>query len=398
MPLLPMRSAFDLPAGIVYLDGNSLGPLPHVARERIAQTVTDEWGQMLIGGWNAAGWMDLPEKVGNQIGRLIGAPPGTVTAADSTSINVHKVLAAALQLRPDRRIILSDTGNFPTDLYMAKGLIDQLGRQHQLKLVEPEDVSSAIDETVAAVMLTEVDYRTGRLHDMSGVTKTAHDAGAVTIWDLAHSAGALSVDLHATQADFAIGCGYKYLNGGPGAPAFLYVHPKHLDHIEPVLSGWLGHASPFDFDTGYRPADGIGRMRVGTPPILSMASLDAALGLWDDIDVADVRTQSIKLSSAFIEEVERRCPAEEISLASPRDADQRGSQVSFRCENGYPVMQALIVEGVIGDFRAPNLIRFGFAPLYNTEEEVRSAARTLAEILRTRRWDKPQFHARAAVT
>ncbi|MEM7190565.1 MAG: aminotransferase class V-fold PLP-dependent enzyme, partial [Pseudomonadota bacterium] len=285
MPALPRREMFDLPDGVIYLDGNSLGPLPRAVVDRVARTVTDEWGQMLIRGWNAAGWMDLPQSIGARIGRLIGAAPGTVTVADSTSMNLHKVLSAALQMRPDRRVILSDTGNFPTDLYMAQGLIAQLGKGHELRLVPHEQVMQNIDPTVAAVMLTEVDYRTGRRHDMQAITKATHDAGAVSVWDLAHSAGAMPVDLAGANTDFAIGCGYKYLNGGPGAPAFTYVRPDHLDALAPTLSGWLGHAAPFDFDTSYLPATGIGRMQVGTPPILSMVALDTALHLWDDIDM-----------------------------------------------------------------------------------------------------------------
>ena len=342
--------------------------------------------------------MDLPTRVGDRIGRLIGANPGTVVAADSTSINVHKVLSAALQLVPGRRVILSDTGNFPTDLYMAQGLINQLDAGHELRLVEPEAVADAIDETIAAVMLTEIDYRTGRRHDMAALTEAAHRAGAIAIWDLAHSAGALPVDLTGTNADFAVGCGYKYLNGGPGAPAFLYVRSDHQETIAPALSGWLGHAAPFDFDTSYAPGPGIERMRVGTAPILALAALDTALDLWDDIDMADVRARSIELSELFIAEVEAKTAGQGVTLASPRDSTIRGSQVSFRYVEGYAVMQALIARGVIGDFRAPDILRFGFTPLYTTDDEVRAAAEHLADILATREWDKPEFKVRAKVT
>ncbi len=398
MPSLPKRDAFELPEDVIYLDGNSLGPLPRRIRARLVQTLDDEWGTMLIRGWNEAGWMDLPTRVGDRIARLIGAAPGTVVAADSTSINVHKVLSAAISLNPDRGVILSDTGNFPTDLYMAEGLLRQLGGRHELRLVDPEQVSENIDETVAVVMLTEVDYRTGRLHDMGALTARAHEMGAIAIWDLAHSAGAFPVDLTGTNADFAVGCGYKYLNGGPGAPAFLYVRPDHQDRIAPALSGWLGHAAPFDFDTGYTPAQGIERMRVGTPPILSLAVLESALQLWDDIDLNDVRERSLALSEGFIDEVETRCAGHGLTLASPRDGAKRGSQISFRLEQGYAVMQALIERGVIGDFRAPDIMRFGFTPLYTTEDEVRSAARHLAEILDQRIWDQPRFKERSRVT
>lgn len=395
---LPIRDAFVLPDGVIYLDGNSLGPLPRRVRDRLTRTVEDEWGAMLIRGWNAAGWMDLPARVGDRIARLVGAAPGTVVAADSTSVNVHKVLSAALSLAPGRRVILSDTGNFPTDLYMAEGLVHQLGAGHELRLVAPEAVAEAIDESIAAIMLTEVDYRTGRRHDMAALTESAHRAGALAIWDLAHSAGAFPVDLTGTGADFAVGCGYKYLNGGPGAPAFLYVRPDHQDRVQPALSGWMGHAAPFDFDTGYRPAEGIERMRVGTPPILALSALDAALDLWERIDLDDVRARSIALSELFIGALEARGTGHGLTLASPRDPALRGSQVSFRLGQGYPVMQALIARGVIGDFRAPDILRFGFTPLYTTEEEVRAAAGHLAEILETREWDRAEFKVRARVT
>lgn len=396
---LPRREAFELPPDIIYLDGNSLGPLPRAARERVARAVIDEWGGMLIRGWTQAGWIDLPGRVGDRIARLVGAAPGTVVAGDSTSVNLYKALSAALALRPDRRIVLTDTGNFPTDLYIAQGLLARVGGE--LRTVAPDEVAGAIDESVAVLMLTEVDYRTGRLHDMAGLTARAHAAGAVTLWDLAHSAGALPVDLTATGADFAVGCGYKYLNGGPGAPAFVYVRPDHAEAVGPALSGWMGHAAPFAFDPEFRPAAGIERMRVGTPPILSMAALDAALDLWEDVDMGEIRARSIALSERFIAEVESRTAGHSLDLVSPRDPDCRGSQVSFRCTGcaeGYAVMQALIARGVIGDFRAPDLIRFGFAPLYNTEREVTDAARHLAAVLDERAWDRPEFRTRARVT
>ena len=395
---LPLRDAFEIPDGLVYLDGNSLGPLPHAVRDRIARTLEAEWGQMLIRGWNDADWMTLPDRVGDRIARLIGAPAGSTVACDSTSVNVHKCVAAALALNPDRKVILSDTGNFPTDVYVADGLARQLDKGHEVRLVDPTDVAGAIDEQVALVMLTQVDYRTGRLHDMAAITKSAHDHGALILWDLAHSAGALPVDLAGCNADFAVGCGYKFLNGGPGAPAFIYVRPDHAVRIAPALSGWLGHAAPFDFDLGYDPAPGIGRMRVGTPPILSMAALDAALDLWEMVDIQDVRTRSIALCDLFIDEVEANAPEGALTLASPRDGTLRGSQVSFHCEEGYAVMQALIARGVIGDFRAPDIIRFGFSPLYITEDNVRAAAEILGDILKNRLWDAPEYKIRAAVT
>jgi kynureninase len=399
---LPMRTAFELPEGLIYLDGNSLGPLPRAARERVARVVAEEWGGMLIRGWTAAGWIDLPARVGERIARLIGAAPGTVMACDSTSVNLYKALSAALALRPGRGIVLSDTGNFPTDLYVAERLLAERGDGHALRLVAPEAVADALDERVAVLMLTEVDYRTGRLHDMAGLTARAHEAGALTVWDLAHSAGALPVDLGRAGADFAVGCGYKYLNGGPGAPAFVYVRPELAGTVRPSLAGWMGHAAPFDFEPGYRPGGGIERMRVGTPAILSLAALDAALELWEGVDMAEVRARSIALGERFVAEVEARADGLGLVLASPREGAARGSQVSFRCADeraeGYAVMQALIARGVIGDFRAPDLIRFGFAPLYNTEEEVVEAARLLGEVLATRAWDRPEYRVRARVT
>lgn len=390
------RARFHLPDGVIYLDGNSLGPLPLAASARLQQAMTEEWGELLIRGWNQAGWMEMPTRLGNRIGRLIGAPSGSVMLGDTLSIKVYQALAAALALRPERRVVLSDRGNFPTDLYMAQGLLQTLGGDYELRVVAPEEVAAHLDEDVAVLMLTEVDYRTGRLHDMADLTTRAHAAGAVAIWDLAHSAGAIPVDLSAAQADFAVGCTYKYLNGGPGAPAFIYVAPEHADAVAPALSGWLGHEAPFDFDLDYRPARGVERMRVGTPPVLAMAVLDAALDVWDEVAMDAIRQRSIELSECFIREVEKHCP--DLELASPRDPQARGSQVSLRASEGYAVMQALIAEGVIGDFRAPDLMRFGFTPLYLSEDDVREAVRRLAEILAHRRWDDPVFRTRARVT
>src|ERR1700677_5237 len=346
-----------MPNGVIYLDGNSLGPLPIAAKQRVAKTLVDEWGEQLIRGWNTAGWMAKPSLIGDRIGRLIGAPNGSVVMGDTLSIKVYQALASALELNPGRRVILSDNGNFPTDLYMAEGLIRSLDRGYVLKVVAPEEVESAIDETIAALLLTEVDYRTGRLHDMQALTRKAHAVGALTVWDLAHSAGAIPVDVTAAKADFAIGCTYKYLNGGPGAPAFIYVAPKHAETVRPALSGWLGHEAPFAFDLEYRAGRGIERMRVGTPAIIALAALDAALDVWEGVNMSDVRNASIALGDLFIRELEARCP--ELTLASPRDGTKRGSQVSFRHANGYPIMQALIARGLIGDFRAPDAIRFG---------------------------------------
>lgn len=393
---LPVKSRFHLPDGVIYLDGNSLGPLPRAVPERLAQVTETEWGESLIRGWNDHGWMAQPTRVGDQIARLIGAAPGTVTTGDTLSIKVHQALSAAIALRPDRRVILSDNGNFPTDLYMAQGLIAQLDKAYELRVVDPTAVADAITPDVAAVMLTQVDYRTGRMHDMAAITAKAHDAGAVMIWDLAHSAGAVPLDLTGCAAEIAIGCTYKYLNGGPGAPAFIYLRPDIAPQVQPALSGWLGHDAPFAFDLDYRPAPGIERMRVGTPPVLQLAALESALTVWDDIDMADIRAASLALSDRFIAEVERRCPA--LTLASPRSHDERGSQVSFRHPNGYAIMQALIDRGVIGDFRAPDILRFGFTPLYLDDADITAAAEILQDIMTNALWDRPDYHRKNAVT
>ena len=375
---LPRKDLFDLPEGMIYLDGNSLGPLPKSVPARLQGMLRDEWGAQLIKGWNGCDWMDQPARVGDRVGALIGAPGGTVTMGDTLSVKVYQALSAAVQMRPDRRVILSDSGNFPSDLYMAQGLIRQLGQGHELRIVAPEDVETSITEDVAAVMITHVDYRSGRMHDMDAITRAAHAAGAVMIWDLAHSAGAVPVDVEGCGCEFAVGCTYKYLNGGPGAPAFIYVKSDVIASIEPALSGWLGHDAPFAFDLDYRPAMGIERMRVGTPPVLQLTALEAALDAWDGVTLEALREASIALTERFIAEVEARCP--ELTLYSPRDPAERGSQVSFAHPEGYAVMQALIARDVIGDFRAPDLIRFGFTPLYINEADVVAAMRNFCSL------------------
>jgi kynureninase len=390
------RTMFDLPEGVLYLDGNSLGPLPRNVAARVQSAIADEWGQMLITGWNKAGWMDLPTRVGDRIARLIGAEPGHVVMGDTLSIKVYQALASALKMTPGRHVILSDTGNFPSDLYMADGLCRLLGPLFELRTVAPEEVADAIDDTTAVLMLTEVDYRTGRRHDLPALTAKAHEHGAVAVWDLAHSAGATDIDVAAGGADFAVGCTYKYLNSGPGGPAFIYVAPRHADLTLPSLNGWLGHEDPFAFDLDYRPGKGIQRMRVGTPPVLQLAALDAALDVWDDVSIADLRARSLDLTDAFIAGVEATCPT--LTLATPRDHRLRGSQVSFRHPEGYAIMQALIARGVIGDFRAPDIIRFGFTPLYTSPGDVQAAVAILAEIMETDAWDRPDYKTRAKVT
>lgn len=390
------RAQFDLPAGMIYLDGNSLGPLPRGVAERVGQAITAEWGQMLITGWNKAGWMDMPARVGDRVARLVGAAPGTVVMGDTLSIKVYQAVASALELNPGRRVVLSDSGNFPSDLYIADGLLRSLGPDYRLKVVAPEEVMDAIDETVAVTMITEVDYRTGRRHDMKAITARAHEKGAITVWDLAHSAGAVDVALTDCNVDFAVGCSYKYLNSGPGGPAFIYVAPRWAEKARPALSGWLGHEAPFAFDLDYRPGRGIERMRVGTPPILQLAALDAALDVWDAVDLTDLRARSLELSDAFIAGVEATCP--ELQLATPRDHAMRGSQASFRHPEGYAIMQALIARGVIGDFRAPDILRFGFTPLYIGLDDVQAAVAILAEVMRDRLWDRSEYKTRARVT
>jgi len=390
------RGKFHLPEGVVYLDGNSLGPMPVAAGERLSRMLADEWGDQLIRGWNTAGWYVQPRKVGDRIARLIGAAPGTVVMGDTLSIKVYQALSAALELNPERSVVLSDSGNFPSDLYIAQGLLRSLERGYELKVVEPEEVEDAIDDTVAAMMITEVDYRTGRRHDMKRLTARAHDAGAIAIWDLAHSAGAVDLDIAGADVDFAVGCTYKYLNGGPGAPAFIYVAPRFADRARPSLAGWMGHAAPFAFDLDYRPAPGIERMRVGTPPVIALTVLDAALDVWESVDMRDVRARSIELSERFIAGVETACP--DLELGSPRNSHERGSQVSFRHPHAYAVMQALIARGVIGDFRAPDAMRFGFTPLYLDLDDVDRAVALLAEVLDRKLWDTPEYHSKATVT
>lgn len=393
---LPRKELFDLPEGMIYLDGNSLGPLPRGVNEHLGKVVTDQWGQHLIKGWNLDDWMGQPLRVGNRIGKLIGAPEGAVVMGDTLSIKVYQALSAGLEMRPKRKVVLSDSGNFPSDLYMAEGLVRHLDKGHELRVVAPEEVAAAITDEVAVVMITQVDYRTGRMHDMEAITAKAHAAGAVMLWDLAHSAGAVPVDVEGCNCEFAVGCSYKYLNGGPGAPAFIYIRPDLVGDVQPALAGWLGHDAPFAFEQSYRPAGDIERMRVGTPPVLQMSALEVALEAWDGVEMADLRDASVRLCDLFIAEVEAKCPA--LTLASPRDADQRGSQVSFRFEHGYAAMQALIARDVIGDFRAPDVMRFGFTPLYIDEGDVRRAVEIMAEVIDQRLWDRPEYLKTSRVT
>jgi kynureninase len=411
-PLRELRHQFTLPEGVIYLDGNSLGVLPNTAAARVAKAVTEEWGQGLIRSWNSAGWFDMPQKVGNKIAQLIGAGPGEVVATDSTSVNLFKVLSTALSIAdvdtPHRTVLVSERSNFPTDLYIAEALCKERGLG--LVLLEAEEIEAALTPDVAVLMLTHVNYRTGAMHDMSAITASAHANGILCVWDLAHSAGAVPVDLTAANADFAVGCGYKYLNGGPGAPAFVWVNPKHaVRDVWQPLAGWFGHSAPFAFTPDYQPAAGINRYLCGTPPVLSMTALECGL---DTVLAAEplggmaaLRKKSLLLTDLFIKLVEERCTGHGLGLATPREHAKRGSQVCLtRPEGAYAIMQALIARGVIGDFRAGDggvhldILRFGFTPLYTSFEDVWNAVEHLRQMLESGEWKQPEFNQKSAVT
>jgi kynureninase len=394
-PLAFARERFRLPEGVIYLDGNSLGALPTAAPAALVNTAEKQWGEDLIASWNKHGWIDWPTRIAAKLAPIVGAASDELLIADSTSVCLFKLLAAAVQARPDRKIIITQQRNFPTDLYVAQGLCDLLGLR--LKAVPAEDVLGAIDADTAVVTLTHVDYRGASIHDMRAINDAAHAAGALTVWDLSHSAGAIELDLRGTGCDLAVGCGYKYLNGGPGAPAFIFVARQLQDELQSPLQGWMGHAEPFAFVDEYRPAPGILKFLTGTPSILALAALDAGLDTFAGIEMRDLAAKSRQLSQLFVDEVEERCGAE-VRLESPRDPTQRGSHVVLSHPEGYAVMQALIARKVIGDFRAPDHMRFGFAPLYNSYADMVRAAEILAEILATREWDQPRFKERAKVT
>ena len=414
-PLAPLRAQFVLPDGLIYLDGNSLGAMPRSAEAHVARAVSEEWGQGLIRSWNTAGWFDLPQRIGDRIARLVGASPGSLVATDSTSVNLYKVLSAALHIAqqdaPERRVVLSERSNFPTDLYIAQSLC----KEHDLRLVmvESDELLQRLDDQVAVVMLTHVNYRTGAMFDLGRVTQAAHKAGALMLWDLAHSAGAVPVNLEGAQADFAVGCGYKFLNGGPGAPAFVWVHPRHASRFWQPLSGWWGHAAPFAFAPDYLPAPGIARYLCGTQPILSLRALecgvDSVLAAGDAVPgqsaIGALRAKSLALTSLFMDLVEQRCAGHGLRIVTPRDPAQRGSQVSLARDDGaFAIVQALIARGVIGDFRAgdgpayPDILRFGFTPLYTRFVDAWDAAEHLRQVLDTGQWQQPEFHRRHAVT
>jgi len=393
-PLAFARERFDLPDGVIYLDGNSLGAMPRGAPEKLLAT-QEQWRDDLIASWNRHDWIDWPVRIAAKLAPIVGARPSELLIADSTSVCLFKLLAAAARARPGRRTILSQQRNFPTDLYVAQGVAEMLGLI--LKSVPADEVLGAIDRDTAVISLTHVDYRSALIHDMRAINDAARAAGALVVWDLSHSAGAIELDLNGTGCDLAVGCGYKYLNGGPGAPAFLYVAERLQEELRNPLQGWMGHAAPFAFVDDYQPARGILKFLTGTPSILSLAALEAGLDTFEGIAMRDLQSKSGKLSQLFIDEVEARC-GDEVRLASPRDPAQRGSHVVFAHPEGYAVMQALIARGVIGDFRAPDLMRFGFAPLYNRFADMVRAAEILAEILASREWDQPRFKAKAKVT
>ncbi|MFN7693423.1 MAG: kynureninase [Burkholderiales bacterium] len=403
--LAALRGHFNLPEALIYLDGNSLGALPKATAERVRRTVEQEWGQDLISSWNTAGWIDAPRRLGDRIAPWIGARAGEVLVADSTSVNLYKVLHAALQLQQgQRKVVVSERSNFPTDNYIAQSVVRAHGSE--LLLVDaPEDIPPLLNERCAVLMLTHVHYRSGRMHDMPLLTRWAHQAGAFAVWDLAHSAGAVPVDLLGSAADFAVGCGYKYLNGGPGAPAFVWVHPRHQGQVWQPLTGWLGHNAPFAFDPEYRPAPGIQQYQCGTPPVIALAALEAALDVFDTAQqlggMAAIRAKSLALTEAFISTVDARLP--QAKVETPREAGQRGSQVSISLPNdvdGYAVMQALIARGVVGDFRAgsPDLLRFGFTPLYTRFVDAVDAVDAIADVLETGDWRAPGFQRKGKVT
>ena len=389
------RERFSIPQGVIYLDGNSLGAMPKATPERLRALMREEWRTDLIASWTKHGWIDLPMTVAAKLAPVLGAKASELLVVDSTSVSLFKLLGAAVRARPGRTTILTQRHNFPTDLYVAQGLADMLGMT--VKTVAPDEIAEAIDESVAVGTLTHVDYRSGAVHDMAAINQVARAAGALTCWDLSHSGGALALDLNGSDCDLAVGCGYKYLNGGPGAPAYIFIADALQDQLSPPLQGWMGHLDPFAFADDYAPARGIARFLTGTPSILALAAMECGIATFDGIAMTAIEARSRELTQRFIESVEDRCGGQ-VMLASPRDPARRGSHVSFAHPNGYAVMQALIERQVIGDFRAPDLLRFGFAPLYNDEAEVIRAADILGDIIRTGDWDSPRFHARGRVT
>ena len=406
-PLAKLRDQFDLPSDVIYLDGNSLGAMPKSSLNRAQEVITKEWGVGLIRSWNTAGWFDMPRKLGDKLARLVGAKDNEVVVTDTTSTNLFKVMAAALRMQkekaPKRRVIVSERNNFPTDLYITQGLMDLLSSlgsaDYELRLVDGADgLQAALTEDVAVVLLTHVNYQTGYMYDMADITAKAHKVGAVTIWDLCHSAGAVPIDLNGANADYAIGCTYKYLNGGPGSPAFLWVNAKHQETFWQPLSGWWGHARPFAMEPQYDPHQGVKRYLCGTQAITSLALVENGLDTFADTNMQELRTKSLALTTLFIDLVNQECAGFPLKLNTPLDTKYRGSQVGFEHPHGFAVVQALIERGVIPDYREPQIMRFGFTPLYIGFEQVWNAVAVLKDILETKSWDQPKFHQRGTVT
>jgi kynureninase len=393
---------FVLPESVIYLDGNSLGALPLAAKEAVVRVAEVEWGQSLIRSWNNHGWFDKPVAVGEKLAPLLGAAPGQVLIGDSISINVFKVIHAAMDMQPGRTVVMADATSFPSDLYVAQSAVDQRGGCQFVVARDVDEVAQRLSSpeatNIAAILINHIDFRSGRIHNMASLTALAQSKGVLTIWDLSHSAGAIPVTLDATNADFAIGCTYKYLNGGPGAPGFIYVATRHQQRAQQPLTGWWGHAAPFAFENTYTPAPGITRFSTGTQPMISFAALEASLDLWARVDMTQLRTKSLSLTDLFIESVASLDASGTLRLGTPTEHEVRGSHVIFHHEHGYPIMQALIAEGIIGDFREPDVLRFGFAPLYNSHVEAVSAASALTRIVATRSWDQPAFTNRRLVT
>lgn len=401
--LAPLKAQFEIPAGVLYMDGNSLGLQPKTAIARGAHVIQHEWGQRLIRSWNEAGWFELPARLGDKLGQLIGAGAGEVVVTDTTSLNIFKSLAGAIRIQqhnaPERKVIVSERDNFPTDLYMIQGMIDLLEQGYEMRLVDDDlPLEQALDDSVAVLLLSHVNYRTGHMYDMAAVTAQAHARGALTIWDLAHAAGAVPVDLTAANADFAVGCTYKYLNGGPGSPAFIWVAPRHTDQFWQPLSGWWGHQRPFDMSVAYEPAGGIRRYLCGTQPIVSLSLVECGLDVALQADMNEVRKKSLALSDLFISLVEQRCADHPLTLVTPREHAHRGSHVSLRHPHAFPITQALIARGVIGDYREPEVLRFGFTPLYFGYADVWDAVEIFKDVLDTESWKAPEFTRRGAVT
>ncbi len=393
------RDEFDLPADTIYLDGNSLGALPKAVKSRVAEVVSQQWGSHLIRSWNDHQWIDLPTQVGEKIAPIIGADKGQVICCDSISVNLFKLLSSALSLNSERNVVLSTEDNFPTDLYMVQGLSELLGPDLcQLKLVAEQNIEQSLNDSVAVLLLTQVNFRTGKLLDMHKITQLAHEKGILVIWDLAHSAGAIPVELDDCNADFAVGCGYKYLNGGPGSPAFLYVAKRHQAAVKQPLSGWMGHAKPFAFDAKYQRANNINQYLCGTPSVIAMSALDAALDVWQDVDISKIREKSIALADVFIKLVQTHSCLRDLHLCSTENSSQRGSQLAFSHTYAFAICQALIEKGVIADFRAPNILRFGFTPLYTSFEDIYQAVTILAEVVKTQLYTQPRFNLAGKVT